>query len=75
MEGCGVKLLTEAQQACGDVLDRLPCLRCGAKSLKGCTLSMDERTAATTVINNTPGLYQRLLAKRDDMAREVEGHL
>lgn len=61
--------LTEAQQTCGDVIDRLPCLRCGATSLKDCTLPIAGRAAAVTIINNTPGLDAQLLAKREAMAK------
>ncbi len=56
--------LTEAQATCGDVIDRLPCLRCGATTLRTCTLPMPERAAATQIINDTPGLHCKLLANR-----------
>lgn len=61
--------LTEAQQTCGDVIDRLPCLRCGATSLKGCTIPLAERAEATRIINSTPGLHLRLLNKRAAMEK------
>lgn len=57
-------MLTEAQQTCGDVIDRLPCLRCGAASLKACTLPMAGRIEARDIINATPGLHNKLLAER-----------
>lgn len=64
--------LTEAQQTCGDVIDRLPCLRCGAMSLRACALPMAGRIAATTLINNTPGLHAQLLAKREAAALQSQ---
>ena len=57
--------LTAAQRTCGDVLDRLPCVRCGATTLKQCTLGYWERAQATQLINATPGLYQRLITAND----------
>ncbi len=56
--------LTLAQQSCGDVIDRFPCLRCGATTPKDCTLPMPSRIAACDIINSTPGLHNQLLALR-----------
>lgn len=56
--------LSTAQKSCGDVLDRLPCLHCGAETLRECVLPLPQRKAAGDLINNTPGLHNRLLALR-----------
>lgn len=58
--------LSEAQKQCGDVLDRLPCLHCGAETLRACVLPLSERRKARDVINNVPGLHNRLLAARKE---------
>lgn len=52
--------VTEAQRTCGDVLDQLPCPRCGAMSLRTCPVPMSIRGAAGRLINNTPGLMNHL---------------
>lgn len=54
--------LSEAQRRCGDVLDNLPCDHCRATSLRGCIVAMDDRRAATDLINRTPGLMNYLRA-------------
>lgn len=68
-----VEGLTEAQRQCGDILDRLPCLRCGATNLRQCTTPGWDRAQATKLINRTPGLYQQLITA-NDAARKATRH-
>lgn len=46
--------LSKAHRTCGDVLDRFPCARCGARVSRDCPIPMPERVAGRLLINDNP---------------------
>lgn len=60
------------QRNCGDILDRLPCVECGAASIRNCPLTLEQAKPVCDLINSTAYLGD-VLRREADRRRPASG--